>query len=67
MKIVPFDTLGLFMGVHLISLCGAWAAVRLWRKNEVAMYLWVTGDMVLHWIQLKMICFSKSSALAGED
>lgn len=23
MKIVPFDTIGLFMGVHLISLCGA--------------------------------------------
>lgn len=39
-KIVPFDTVGLFIGLHPISLCGASAAVRPWRKNKVPMFLW---------------------------
>lgn len=66
MKIVPFDAVGLFIGIHPITLCGASSAVRLWTKNEVPVCLWVMGDVVLHWIQLKMICFSKNSAFAGE-
>lgn len=66
MKIVPFCIVGLFIDIYPISLCGASAAGRLWRKNEIPMCLWVTEDMVLYWIQLKMIRFSKSSTLAGE-
>lgn len=46
-KIVPFDTAGLFIGVHPNSWCGASAAFRLCRKNEVPVFLGVMGYMVL--------------------
>lgn len=52
MKIVPVDTAGWFMGIRSAGLCGASAAVRLWRRNEVPMFLRVTGDVVFHWTQL---------------
>lgn len=55
LKIVPFDIVGLFIGMHPVSLRGAPAAVMLCRKNEVPIYL---GMMVLRWIQLKVICYS---------
>lgn len=64
MTTVPFDTVGPSVGIHPISLRGASAAVRLWRKNEVPVFLWVA--VVLHWIQLEMIFFSKSSAVVRE-
>lgn len=64
MKIVPFDTVGLFIGLHPISLCGASAAVRPWRKNKVPIPMAV--DIVLHCIQLKVTCFSKNSVLVHE-
>lgn len=39
-KIVLFDTLGLFINVNPTSLCRTSAAVKLQRKNEVSTFVW---------------------------
>lgn len=45
-KIVLFDTLGLFINVNPTSLCRTSAVVKLQRKNEISTFVWV---MVLQW------------------
>lgn len=40
-KVVLFDTLGLFINVNLTSLCRTSAVVKLPRKNEVSTFVWV--------------------------